>query len=333
MTPGQEGDAGQPSDQASIAELGAHLQGLAQDVPEILAEGSASLEGAKDTLAGAAGGGGGNTHLAEIMSRLDEATAKLNSAAGALAIFKSSIDEYLAAIGYGGEPEPPSPMGYAELQFRDECLPMPIVADREHLGALIRTRLRPGLQKLLRENADLEDIDYAGFTLHAYAHPQQRLDFKNPEAAQAILNALLGADVPMISGPVQNAQDFYLRRGDCFDIRALARADPERWNEGFRRQRSIRETDFILGPVIRLHCDDYPGSDDYNQDKTLRFITRHSIVLPGRLLLDILHEYDPSLLDGSNLPDGVLSKALTDEFDLRPANNSFQEEWIRGRNA
>lgn len=184
MTPGQENDPGQPSDQASIAELGVYLQGLAQDVPEILAEGSASLDGARESLSGVGGEGSGNTHLAEIKSRLDEAAARLTSAAGALAIFRSSIDEYLSAIGYGAEAEPPSPMGYAELQFREECLPMPIVADREHLRALIRTRLQSGLQRLLREH-NSEDVEYAGFALATYSYPQQRLDFTNPEAAHS----------------------------------------------------------------------------------------------------------------------------------------------------
>lgn len=213
-------------------------------------------------------------------------------------------------------------------QFRAEYHPMPIARTLEQLGDIIDLRVKPGLDSLYEDYAARSDVAYAGYALTRYLYPQQRLEFQYPDAAEALKLALVGTGAAIASGPRPNAQDFYLRLGNCFDIRALAWQNRQLWREGVYKQPDFRESAFILGPVVRLRTDGLPSADSYNQRTDLVFSTRHAVFVSGATLLEGLFEADPRLREGFAIREGLPHKYLAETFDLQPQNTSFQDGWL-----
>jgi hypothetical protein len=219
------------------------------------------------------------------------------------------------------------------LRFRGEEVPIPMVRDREALGEVIAAQCPRGLAALMAEYSDDPDVEFAGYALTTYTFPQDRLDFGDPAAAEALKLALLGAGMAVESGPRPNQQDFWLELGDCFDVRALARGVPEVWGTTVWRQSAFPKYGFILAPTVRFRTDGYADNDEYNQPGNIIFDTDHAVYIPGDVLLQDLLEADPRLREGFAIERGLPAEHLTRKYDLQPANEKFREEWIARRDA
>jgi hypothetical protein len=146
------------------------------------------------------------------------------------------------------------PIDLTYPQFRAEQGPVPMVSAMEQLEETAELRVKPGLDVLYDNSKSSPEIDYAGYALTTYLHPQQRLEFQYPEAAEELKVALAGMGLAVDSGPRLSSQDFYVEFGDCFDIRALTQKYwPHR--EGVYKQEDFKQNGYILGPIVRLHVD------------------------------------------------------------------------------
>lgn len=215
-------------------------------------------------------------------------------------------------------------------QFRAEHQPMPVATGFEQLGEIIDVRVRRGLDELYAQ-ANPAEVDYAGFALTRFLFPQQKLEFQYPEAASALKDALVGMDMSVASGPRPNPQDFWIEFGDCFDIRALARQNPNLWRETVSKHDDFVEAGFITGPIVRLRTSELSPADEYNQRSDLLFSTRWSTFIHGRTLLTDMYEVYPQLREGFAIPRGLPHEYLAKAHDLTPKNTSFYDEWLRRR--
>lgn len=220
------------------------------------------------------------------------------------------------------------------LQFRDTHHPIPMADSMEHLGELIEERVKPGLTEMI-DGIDMTTVEYAGFAMPRFLHPQQRLDFIFPAACEDLKTALVGMDTHVASGPQPNRQDFYLHFSDALDVKAMAHQSPEKWREGVYPQMTDSDPDmakfgtfldnaYILGPHVRTHYEHgLTPTDEFNQPIDSLFDTSSSVYFTGETILEGLYEMAPQLREGFAIRAGLPAKFLTERFGLVPVDTTW----------
>jgi hypothetical protein len=219
------------------------------------------------------------------------------------------------------------------LQFRDEPGAMPVAQDLDHLGELIEDRVKPSAEQMFGE-ADLTEAEYAGYALPTYLFPESRFEFMFPELANAVKEGLSGMGLAVNDSPRTHRQDFYLDRGDCFDVRTITHKYPRAMRETVHSQEEIEGVfkgygsfgAHILGPVVRYFVDGLGRNDRrYNQPLYMDFSTRGSIIVPETVVLRGLKQTYPSIAEGFAIPRGVPHEFLANRYDLQPVDTTWQD--------
>jgi hypothetical protein len=216
------------------------------------------------------------------------------------------------------------------LQLRGDHAPLPIARTPEELQAAIELRCKTGLARMAQADYG-RPIDYAGYILIPYRYPGQRLEYVNPEAAQRLRKSY-GIDT---DSPDYHRQDYWMKLHDCFDIRALSNQYPQVWGTGTHPQDEFAQKGFVLGPIIRLAEEDPddPDIDEYHQYAHMQFDPNNALLIPGNVLLDMLHQHYPHLLDGSGLHNNLPHIYLSEQFGLEPLREAFRHRWLAIRSA
>src|SRR5688572_14770853 len=94
-------------------------------------------------------------------------------------------------------------------QFRAEQGPVPMVSVMEQLEEIADLRVKPGLDVLYDNSKSNPEVDYAGYALTTYLHPQQRPEFQCPEVVRELKVALAGMGLAVDSSPCLGSQDFH----------------------------------------------------------------------------------------------------------------------------
>lgn len=220
------------------------------------------------------------------------------------------------------------------LQFRGDLEPIPMAQDLDHLGELIDARVKPGLEEMVN-GVRMSTVEYAGFAMPRYLHPEQTLDFIFPGLCEDLKTALVGMDMDVASGPRPNRQDFYIHFGDAFDVKAISHQNPEKWREGVYSQMPSSDPDlaklgtfaddaFILGPHVRTHYEHglAPG-DEFNQPVDSLFDTSSSVYFTGKTILEGLYDMVPHLREGFAIRAGSPARFLTERFGLVPVDTTW----------